>query len=215
VIENTQRDLNIALMNELAIIFNKMDIDTEAVLQAAGSKWNFLPFKPGLVGGHCIGVDPYYLAQKALEVGYHPEIILAGRRLNDGMGSYVAGEVIKLMIKKGIQVTGSKALVLGITFKENCPDVRNTKVIDIIRHLKSYNIQVDIHDPWADPHEVEEEYGVSTVKELPANNSYDAVILAVAHKEFSYDSIKKMCGKTSVLFDVKSVLDKELVDARL
>ena len=215
VIENAQRDINIAFINELAKIFNHLNIDTNEVLAAAGTKWNFLPFKPGLVGGHCIGVDPYYLAQKALEVGYHPEIILAGRRLNDGMGSYVAGEVIKLMIKKGIQVTGSKVLVLGITFKENCPDVRNTKVIDIIRHLQNYQMQVDIHDPWADSHEVEEEYGVSTLKELPSGNTYDAVILAVAHNQFNYESIKKMCGKQSVLFDVKSVLDKELVDARL
>jgi UDP-N-acetyl-D-glucosamine/UDP-N-acetyl-D-galactosamine dehydrogenase len=215
VIENAQRDINIAFINELAKIFNHLNIDTNDVLAAAGTKWNFLPFKPGLVGGHCIGVDPYYLAQKALEVGYHPEIILAGRRLNDGMGPYVGGEVIKLMIKKGIQVTGSKVLVLGITFKENCPDVRNTKVIDIIRHFHSYQMQVDIHDPWADPHEVEEEYGVKTIKEFPNGTGYDAVIVTVAHREFTYEQIKKACKPTSVLFDVKSVLDKNLVDARL
>lgn len=214
VIENAQRDINIAFMNELAKIFNHLDIDTNDVLAAAGTKWNFLPFKPGLVGGHCIGVDPYYLAQKALEVGYHPEIILAGRRLNDGMGPYVANEVVKLMIKKGIQVTSSKVLVLGITFKENCPDVRNTKVIDIIKQLQTYGVQVDIHDPWADPAEVEHEYGVKTVKEFPGGG-YDGVIVAVAHKEFHYDAIKKACKQTCVVFDVKSVLDKQLVDARL
>jgi UDP-N-acetyl-D-glucosamine/UDP-N-acetyl-D-galactosamine dehydrogenase len=216
VIENAQRDINIAFINELAKIFNLLDIDTQEVLAAAATKWNFLPFRPGLVGGHCIGVDPYYLAQKAMEVGYHPEIILAGRRLNDGMGAYVAGEVIKLMVKKSIPVSGSKALVLGITFKENCPDVRNTKVIDIIRHLQSYHVQVDIYDPWANPEEVYEEYGVKTVQELPASQSqYNAVILAVAHKQFSYDTIKKLCSDACVLFDVKAHLNKELVDARL
>ncbi|OQP64402.1 UDP-N-acetyl-D-galactosamine dehydrogenase [Niastella vici] len=216
VIENAQRDINIAFINELSKIFNLLNIDTQEVLAAAATKWNFLPFKPGLVGGHCIGVDPYYLAQKAMEVGYHPEIILAGRRLNDGMGAYVAGEVIKLMVKKSIPVSGSKALVLGITFKENCPDVRNTKVIDIIKHLQSYHVQVDIYDPWANPEEVMEEYGVKTVQELPASQSkYNAVVLAVAHKEFSYDAIKKLCSEHCVLFDVKSLLNKELVDARL
>ena len=216
VIENAQRDINIAFINELAKIFNLLDIDTQEVLAAASTKWNFLPFRPGLVGGHCIGVDPYYLAQKAMEVGYHPEIILAGRRLNDGMGAYVAGEVIKLMVKKSIPVSGSKALVLGITFKENCPDVRNTKVIDIIRHLQSYHVQVDIYDPWADPEEVYEEYGVKTVQELPASQTqYNAVILAVAHKQFSYETIKKLCSDSCVLFDVKAHLNKELVDARL
>jgi UDP-N-acetyl-D-galactosamine dehydrogenase len=216
VIENAQRDINIAFINELAKIFNLLDIDTQEVLAAASTKWNFLPFRPGLVGGHCIGVDPYYLAQKAMEVGYHPEIILAGRRLNDGMGAYVAGEVIKLMVKKSIPVSGSKALVLGITFKENCPDVRNTKVIDIIRHLQSYHVQVDIYDPWANPEEVYEEYGVKTVQELPASQSqYNAVILAVAHKQFSYETIKKMCSDSCILFDVKAHLNKELVDARL
>ena len=216
VIENAQRDINIAFINELAKIFNLLDIDTQEVLAAASTKWNFLPFRPGLVGGHCIGVDPYYLAQKAMEVGYHPEIILAGRRLNDGMGAYVAGEVIKLMVKKSIPVASSKALVLGITFKENCPDVRNTKVIDIIHHLKSYNVEVDIYDPWANPEEVFEEYGVKTVQELPASQSqYNAVVLAVAHKQFSYDTIKKLCSDSCVLFDVKAHLNKELVDARL
>jgi UDP-N-acetyl-D-galactosamine dehydrogenase len=216
VIENAQRDINIAFINELAKIFNLLNIDTQEVLAAASTKWNFLPFRPGLVGGHCIGVDPYYLAQKAMEVGYHPEIILAGRRLNDGMGAYVAGEVIKLMVKKSIPVSGSKALILGITFKENCPDVRNTKVIDIIRHLQSYHVQVDIYDPWANPEEVHKEYGVKTVQELPASQSqYNAVILAVAHKQFSYEIIKKLCSDHCVLFDVKAHLGKELVDARL
>jgi UDP-N-acetyl-D-glucosamine/UDP-N-acetyl-D-galactosamine dehydrogenase len=216
VIENAQRDINIAFINELAKIFNLLNIDTQEVLAAAATKWNFLPFRPGLVGGHCIGVDPYYLAQKAMEVGYHPEIILAGRRLNDGMGAYVAGEVIKLMVKKSIPVSGSKALILGITFKENCPDVRNTKVIDIIRHLQSYHVQVDVYDPWANPEEVMEEYGVKTVQELPASQSeYNAVILAVAHKQFSYDIIKKLCSDHCVLFDVKAHLNKDLVDARL
>lgn len=216
VIENAQRDINIAFINELAKIFNLLNIDTQEVLAAASTKWNFLPFRPGLVGGHCIGVDPYYLAQKAMEVGYHPEIILAGRRLNDGMGAYVAGEVIKLMVKKSIPVSGSKALILGITFKENCPDVRNTKVIDIIRHLQSYHVQVDIYDPWANPEEVFEEYGVKTVQELPASQSqYNAVILAVAHKQFSYEVIKTLCCDKCVLFDVKAHLNKDLVDARL
>lgn len=216
VIENAQRDINIAFINELAKIFNLLNIDTQEVLAAASTKWNFLPFRPGLVGGHCIGVDPYYLAQKAMEVGYHPEIILAGRRLNDGMGAYVAGEVIKYMVKKSIPVLGSKALVLGITFKENCPDVRNTKVIDIIRHLQSYHVEVDVYDPWANPEEVMHEYGVKTVQEAPASQSqYNAVILAVAHKEFSYDIIKKLCSEHCVLFDVKAHLSKELVDGRL
>jgi UDP-N-acetyl-D-glucosamine/UDP-N-acetyl-D-galactosamine dehydrogenase len=215
VIENAQRDINIAFINELAKIFNHLNIDTGDVLAAAATKWNFLPFKPGLVGGHCIGVDPYYLAQKAMEAGYHPEIILAGRRLNDGMGAYVAGELIKMMIKKGIQVSGSRALVMGITFKENCPDVRNTKVIDIIKHLKAYHIQVDVYDPWADPEEVMHEYCISTMRQLPTGNNYDAVIVTVAHREFDCNMIRKITNGRSVLFDVKSVLDRELVDARL
>ena len=215
VIENAQRDINIAFINELAKIFNCLHIDTGDVLAAAATKWNFLPFKPGLVGGHCIGVDPYYLAQKALEAGYHPEIILAGRRLNDGMGAYVASEVIKMMVQKGIQVSGSKALVMGITFKENCPDVRNTKVIDIIKYLKGYHIHVDVYDPWADPVEVQHEYCISTLREPPAGNNYDAVIVTVAHQQFTHDMIRRISNGHSILFDVKSVLDKELVDARL
>lgn len=184
VIENSQRDINIAFVNELKKIFDRMNIDTNAVLQAAGTKWNFLPFKPGLVGGHCIGVDPYYLAQKAQEYGYHPEIILAGRRLNDSMGEYVASEVVKKMIKQGIQIKGSNILVLGITFKENCPDVRNTKVVDVIRELKEYNTNVTIYDPWANPEEVEHEYGLEIETKLP-NGKFDAVVLAVSHKEFT------------------------------
>lgn len=183
VIENSQRDINIAFVNELKKIFDRMNIDTNAVLQAAGTKWNFLPFKPGLVGGHCIGVDPYYLAQKAQEYGYHPEIILAGRRLNDSMGEYVACEVVKKMIKQGIQIKGSNILVLGITFKENCPDVRNTKVVDVIRELKEYGTNITIYDPWANPEEVEHEYGLDIETKLP-NGKFDAVVLAVSHKEF-------------------------------
>lgn len=215
VIENAQRDINIAFINELAKIFNHLNIDTGEVLAAAGTKWNFLHFKPGLVGGHCIGVDPYYLAQKAMEVGYHPEILLAGRRLNDGMGSYIADEVIKLMVQKGIQVVGSKALVLGFTFKENCPDVRNTKVIDIVQQLKNYHIKVDIHDPWASAGEVMHEYGINLLNELPQGSRYDAVIVAVAHRQFKYDLIRDLCDERCVLYDVKAVFSKELVDARL
>lgn len=215
VIENAQRDINIAFINELAKIFNALNIDTNEVLAAAGTKWNFLPFKPGLVGGHCIGVDPYYLAQKAMEVGYHPEIILAGRRLNDGMGAYVANEVVKLMIKKGIQVTGSKILVMGFTFKENCPDVRNTKVIDIITALKSYHLDIDIYDPWANPDEVEHEYGIRTIQSVEDNNAYDAIVVSVAHREFSSDTIRKHRKSASVVFDVKGIVEKELVDGRL
>ncbi len=214
VIENSQRDINIAFVNELSKIFNKMGIDTHEVLAAASTKWNFLPFKPGLVGGHCIGVDPYYLAQKAQEVGYHPEIILAGRRLNDSMGSYVAAEVIKLMVKKDIPVKSAKILVLGITFKENCPDIRNTKVIDIINELTSYNTSVDVYDPWANPQEVEHEYQITSFKELPGNK-YDAVVLAVAHevyKKLNLDDIKK---ENAVVYDVKAVLDKNIIDGRL
>lgn len=215
VIENSQRDINIAFVNELSKIFNKLGIDTHEVLAAAGTKWNFLPFKPGLVGGHCIGVDPYYLAQKAQEVGYHPEIILAGRRLNDSMGSHVADEVVKKMVRKGIQVVGSKALVMGFTFKENCPDVRNTRVIDIIQHLKEYHVNVDIFDPWANASEVKHEYGVDSMQEFPEGQQYDAVILAVAHNEFNYEMIKSCCRENCVIFDVKAQLNKELVDGRL
>lgn len=213
VIENSQRDINIAFVNELAKIFNLMDIDTNDVLAAAGTKWNFLPFKPGLVGGHCIGVDPYYLAQKAQALGYHPEIILAGRRMNDGMGKYVAAEVVKLMVQKDIKVKGSKILVLGFTFKENCPDVRNTKVVDVVNNLKSYGANIVIFDPWANPEEVKEEYGLNTVKALPAEK-FDAVVLAVGHKEFLKLNLRSMLSNNGVLYDVKGIL-KEPVDARL
>ena len=215
VIENAQRDINIAFINELSKIFRHLNLDTTEILDAAATKWNFLSFKPGLVGGHCIGVDPYYLAQKAMEAGYHPEIILAGRKLNDGMGAYVAGEVVKLMIKKQIALAGSKALVMGITFKENCPDVRNTKVIDIITHLQSYHVQVDVFDPLAKPETVLEEYGIISMKELSPNIFYDAVIIAVAHKQFTYDMITKISCENCVLFDVKGLLDKNQADGRL
>lgn len=214
VIENSQRDINIAFVNELARIFNLMNIDTSAVLEAAATKWNFLPFKPGLVGGHCIGVDPYYLAQKAQEFGYHPEIILAGRRMNDGMGDYVAKQVLKCMIKKGQSIKDARVLVLGITFKENCPDVRNTKVIDIIRTLQEFEMQVDSYDPWASITEVEKEYGVKMKLELP-EQYYDAVILAVAHDKFKMLNIRSFCNLNGVIYDVKGVLDKESVDGRL
>ncbi|NEM97601.1 nucleotide sugar dehydrogenase [Pontibacter burrus] len=215
VIENAQRDINIAFVNELAKIFNRLEIDTDEVLQAAGTKWNFLKFKPGLVGGHCIGVDPYYLAQKAQEVGYHPEIILAGRRLNDGMGEYVAHEVIKLMVKKDIPVKGANILVLGVTFKENCPDVRNTKVVDILQTLKDYDTNITIYDPWAEPAEVKHEYGWDSVKELNGTTNWDAVILAVSHNEFKTLDLGKLCKENAVIYDVKGVLPKESVDARL
>jgi UDP-N-acetyl-D-glucosamine/UDP-N-acetyl-D-galactosamine dehydrogenase len=215
VIENAQRDINIAFVNELAKIFNRLDIDTDEVLQAAGTKWNFLKFKPGLVGGHCIGVDPYYLAQKAQEVGYHPEIILAGRRLNDGMGEYVAHEVIKLMVKKDIPVKGANILVLGVTFKENCPDVRNTKVVDILHTLRDYDTNITIYDPWAEPAEVKHEYGWDSVKELNGTSNCDAVILAVSHDEFKALDLSKLCKENAVIYDVKGVLPKESVDARL
>tara|TARA_B100001115_G_scaffold182206_1_gene177923 strand:- start:479 stop:1783 length:1305 start_codon:yes stop_codon:yes gene_type:complete len=213
VIENSQRDINIAFVNELAKIFNLMGIDTQEVLEAAGTKWNFLPFKPGLVGGHCIGVDPYYLAQKAQEVGYHPEIILAGRRLNDSMGQYVATQVVKLMVKKDLKVLGSKILMLGITFKENCPDIRNTRAIDIYKELRSYDLSVDVYDPWADKEEVWHEYGLRAVDNLESN--YDAVVLAVAHNEFLEMDLKSLARDGGVLYDVKSILPKELVDGRL
>lgn len=215
VIENTQRDINIAFVNELSKIFNRLGINTNDVLEAAGTKWNFLKFRPGLVGGHCIGVDPYYLAQKAQELGYHPEIILAGRRLNDGMGVYVADEVIKLMVRKGIQVVQSKILLLGFTFKENCPDVRNTKVIDISRRLEEYKAKVQIFDPWADPAEVEREYGVTCSNDSALTDKYDAVILAVAHDEFKKMDIAGFLKDTVVVYDVKGVLSRDFVDACL
>ena len=217
VIENSQRDINIAFVNELAKIFNMMNIDTHAVLEAAGTKWNFLKFKPGLVGGHCTGVDPYYLAQKAQEVGYHPEIILAGRRLNDGMGNYVALEVIKLMIKNDISVKHSNILVLGFTFKENCPDVRNTRVIDIVKVLSGFEAHCEIYDPWADPVEVKQEYGVDTIKDIhKLRGNYDAIVIAVGHREFlelNYSGLKK--NDLSVIYDIKGILEKDLVNGRL
>lgn len=217
VIENTQRDVNIALINELAVIFNKMGIDTQAVLEAAGTKWNFLPFRPGLVGGHCIGVDPYYLTHKAQAIGYNPEIILAGRRLNDSMGEYVVTQLVKTMIKKRIQVEGAKVLILGLSFKENCPDVRNTKIIDIVHELEEYNIEVDVYDPWVDAVEAEREYNVTPVSK-PAKNSYDGIILAVAHNQFVEMGIEQIrsLGKSShVLYDLKYVFAKEDTDIRL
>ncbi|MET0944104.1 MAG: nucleotide sugar dehydrogenase, partial [Flavobacterium sp.] len=213
VIENSQRDINIAFVNELAKIFNLMNIDTHAVLEAAGTKWNFLPFKPGLVGGHCIGVDPYYLAQKAQEMGYHPEIILAGRRLNDSMGDYVASQVVKLMIKKGITINGANLLMLGITFKENCPDVRNTKIVDVIAALADYGISITIYDPWANPMEVKHEYGLKTTTALP-DQKFDAVVLGVAHKEFLELDLVSLQKDNSLLYDVKGVLEIE-VDGKL
>ncbi len=215
VIENAQRDINIAFVNELSKIFHRLGIDTLEVLEAAGTKWNFLSFRPGLVGGHCIGVDPFYLAQKAQQVGYHPEIILAGRRLNDSMGAYVAGEVVKLMLKKGIQVKGANVLIFGITFKENCPDTRNTRVVDIYHELLSYSINVNIHDPWASPAEVEEEYGIKIIPSVNSQKKFDAIILAVAHKTFENLDLDKLKKEPSVVYDVKGILNRELVDARL
>jgi UDP-N-acetyl-D-galactosamine dehydrogenase len=226
VIENTQRDINIAFVNELALIFDKLNIDTQEVLKAAGTKWNFLKFSPGLVGGHCIGVDPYYLTYKAKEIGYHPEMILAGRRLNDNMGIFVANKVIKLMIQKGHTIKGSKVLVLGITFKENCPDIRNSRVIDVIRELEEFGVNVDVYDPWADPQEVKQEYNLelSTINYQPLTiNQYDAVILAVAHKEFKEieKELKRLKIQHSalstnlVVYDIKSFFDKSVADGRL
>ena len=214
VIENSQRDINIAFVNELSKIFSKMGIDTKEVLEAAGTKWNFLPFKPGLVGGHCIGVDPYYLAQCAQRHGYNPEIILAGRRINDGMGEYVANETIKLMLKKGIQVLNSNILIMGLTFKENCPDVRNTKVIDIYNSLKEYSVNITVYDPWANPEIAKREYGVDIVSELP-HQKFDAIVLAVAHDAFLKVDIHELCLENHVIFDVKGILDKRLIDGRL
>jgi UDP-N-acetyl-D-glucosamine/UDP-N-acetyl-D-galactosamine dehydrogenase len=218
VIENTQRDLNIALMNELALIFGRLGIDTLEVLEAAGSKWNFLPFRPGLVGGHCIGVDPYYLTHKAVALGYHPEVILAGRRINDRMGSHVAESVVKLMLRKGIRVCNSRVLVLGLAFKENCPDIRNTRVIDIIRALRDYAITVDCYDPWVDRAEAHHEYGLDCLSDLPEPGTYDALILAVAHRDFvdlGEDGLRQYGKSPSVLYDVKSALPKASADARL
>jgi UDP-N-acetyl-D-glucosamine/UDP-N-acetyl-D-galactosamine dehydrogenase len=215
VIENSQRDINIAFVNELAMIFNRMGIDTNEVLAAAGTKWNFLPFKPGLVGGHCIGVDPYYLAQKAQEYGYHPEIILAGRRLNDNMGKYIASQVIKLMIARDHKIKGARVLMLGITFKENCPDIRNTRAVDIARELKLYGAEVEIHDPWANPEEVMHEYGLECLHELNGNH-YEAIILAVAHDAFAALDIRSLSsGTNAVIYDVKGVLPLDKVDGRL
>ncbi|EKO3729830.1 Vi polysaccharide biosynthesis UDP-N-acetylglucosamine C-6 dehydrogenase TviB [Vibrio metschnikovii] len=217
VIENTQRDVNIGLINELSLIFNKLGIDTEEVLKAAGTKWNFLPFRPGLVGGHCIGIDPYYLTHKAQTVGYHPEIILAGRRLNDGMGAYVASQLVKAMLKKRIHVDGARVLVLGLTFKENCPDLRNTKVVDIIHELQDYGVQVDCYDPWINAKEAEHEYAISPIS-VPVAGQYDGIILAVAHDEFAQMGAAKIrsLGKTEhVLYDLKYVLPREQADLRL
>lgn len=218
VIENTQRDVNIALINELALIFNRMGLDTLEVLQAAGTKWNFLPFRPGLVGGHCIGVDPYYLTHKSQEMGYHPEMILAGRRINDNMGLYVATEVIRLMVKRGMSLPKSKILVLGITFKENCPDVRNTRVVDVVKELQSYGAEVDIYDPWADPGVVKHEYGLDILCSAPVAGQYHGIVLAVAHHQFSAlppSAIHAWGCKEHVLYDIKSLLPVDQVDARL
>jgi UDP-N-acetyl-D-galactosamine dehydrogenase len=218
VIENTQRDLNIALMNELSLIFNKLGIDTLEVLQAAGTKWNFLPFRPGLVGGHCIGVDPYYLTHKAQEVGYHPEVILAGRRINDFMAGHVADETIKLMLRKGLPVLGSKVLILGLTFKENCPDVRNTKVVDILTAFRGYNTLVDVYDPWVDINEAEHEYGLKCLDHAPALGQYAAIVVAVGHHQFitlGEQGIKAWGQPNAVVYDVKGILPMGAADGRL
>ena len=217
VIENTQRDVNIALINELALIFNRLGLDTEEVLNAAGSKWNFLPFRPGLVGGHCIGVDPYYLTHKAQSIGYHPEMILAGRRLNDNMALYVAGEILRLMTDKRIHVKGARTLVLGMTFKENCPDIRNSKVIDVVRELAKYGAKVDIYDPWADGQECRHEYGVRPIKTLTPR-TYDAAVVAVAHRQFrdlGAEGVRRLCKKNHVIYDIKHVFRASEVDGRL
>jgi UDP-N-acetyl-D-galactosamine dehydrogenase len=217
VIENTQRDLNIALINELSLIFKRLGIDTEEVLLAAGTKWNFLPFRPGLVGGHCIGVDPYYLTHKAQEIGYNPEVILAGRRINDAMGAYVTDQVIKLMIQRKIQISGSRALVLGLSFKENCPDLRNSRVIDVIRELQGYNVLVDVHDPWIDTAEARHEYGIELLAQ-PEQGEYDAVIIAVGHEQFGamgVTGLRGLCKPDGILFDVKYLLPATAVDGRL
>jgi UDP-N-acetyl-D-galactosamine dehydrogenase len=218
VIENTQRDLNIALMNELSLIFHKLGIDTLEVLQAAGTKWNFLPFRPGLVGGHCIGVDPYYLTHKAQEVGYHPEVILAGRRINDGMAKHVADETVKLMLCKGIPVLGGKVLVLGLTFKENCPDLRNTKVVDVVKHLQAYHTQVDVYDPWVDVAEAQQEYGLACLTQAPRHGEYQAIVVAVGHQQFvalGAEGMKVWGQPNAVVYDVKSILPTGSADGRL
>ena len=214
VIENSQRDINIAFVNELSKIFTRMGIDTQDVLEAASTKWNFLPFKPGLVGGHCIGVDPYYLAQCAQRFGYNPEIILAGRRMNDGMGEYVANQVVKLMLKKGIQVLGANIVILGFTFKENCPDVRNTKVVDIYRSLQEYNVNITVYDPWANPAVAKHEYGIDITNELPAG-TYDAAILAVAHEKFRGLDVESLLNDRHIIYDVKGFLNRTQIDGRL
>ena len=217
VIENTQRDLNIALVNDLAVLFNRLGIDTVEVLEAAGTKWNFLPFRPGLVGGHCIGVDPYYLTHKAQQVGHHPDVILAGRRTNDGMGAYVAGETIRLMVRKGINPVNARVLVLGLAFKENCPDVRNTRVVDVIGSLRAYDVQVDVYDPWVDPDRARAEHGLELESTL-AEGTYDAAILAVGHRQFAAlggNGLRALCKPQSVIYDVKSILPRQAVDGRL
>src|SRR5699024_9132614 len=217
VIENIQRDINVALVNELAMIFSRLGLDTEEVLQAAGTKWNFLPFRPGLVGGHCIGVDPYYLTYKAQAVGYHPEMILAGRRINDGMGRYIAGEVVRLMLGQRIHVNGSKVLVMGITFKENCPDIRNTRVVDIVRELATMDVDVDVYDRWARAEEVEHEYGITLIKDIP-DAGYDAAVVAVAHHEFrdqGIDRVRSYCKPSHIVYDVKQTFTVDEVDGRL
>jgi UDP-N-acetyl-D-galactosamine dehydrogenase len=218
VIENTQRDANIALINEFALIFHRLGIDTTEVLEAAGTKWNFLPFRPGLVGGHCIGVDPYYLIQKAQSAGYYPDILLACRRINDGMGAHIAAEVIKLMIQRGMAVSGARILLLGLTFKENCPDLRNTRVIDLAREFADYGAQVDIHDPWADRAQASHEYGVDLLVDAPTPGAYDAIVVAVAHDEFralGVDGLRRLAGDRAVIYDIKGIFPKEAVDARL
>jgi UDP-N-acetyl-D-galactosamine dehydrogenase len=218
VIENTQRDANIALINEFALIFHRLGIDTTEVLEAAGTKWNFLPFRPGLVGGHCIGVDPYYLIQKAQSAGYYPDILLACRRINDGMGAHIAAEVIKLMIQRGIAVSGARILLLGLTFKENCPDLRNTRVIDLAREFADYGAQVDIHDPWADRAQAAHEYGVDLLVDAPRPGAYDAIVVAVAHDEFramGVDGLRRLAGGRAVVYDIKGIFPKDAVDARL
>ena len=218
VIENTQRDINIALMNEIAIIFHKLGIDTREVLDAAGTKWNFLPFRPGLVGGHCIGVDPYYITHRAQEVGYHPEVILAGRRINDGMGKYVAEEVVKLMLRRGFPVVNSRILVMGLSFKEDCPDLRNSRVVDVIEELQSYNATVEIHDPWVDADEAHEEYGVTMLRGAPDTGAYDAVVIAVGHrayKDMGVEAIRAFGKPDAVLYDIKGIFERQDSDGRL